>query len=177
VSESGSETTSDAAVVDPQVDFERAVARRRSRKRVDVVDFDVASASSGAVRFHLRHDVHAAADRISLRHAPSYRQRALLSAEARSRTMVDRTRPPSPSYVHRVTTCHRSWRHRRLETERWPPLKSINRNTTWLVIEQACSLWLVKHLLIGWLINIPWFSDFNSADDRDHALCWYLIGK
>jgi len=23
---------------------------------------------------------------------------------------------------HRVTTCHRSWRHRRLETERWPPL-------------------------------------------------------
>jgi len=99
VSESGSETTSDAAVVDPQVHFERAVARRRSRKRVDVVDLDVASASSGAVRFHLRHDVHAAADRISLRHAPSYRQRALLSAEDRSRTTVDRTRPPSPSYV------------------------------------------------------------------------------
>jgi len=24
--------------------------------------------------------------------------------------------------VHRVTTCHRSWRHWRLETERWPPL-------------------------------------------------------
>jgi len=23
---------------------------------------------------------------------------------------------------HRVTTCHQSWRHRRLETERWPPL-------------------------------------------------------
>ena len=26
---------------------------------------------------------------------------------------------------------------RRLETQRWPPLKSINRNTTWLVIERA----------------------------------------
>jgi len=47
---------------------------------------------------------------------------------------------------HRVTTCHRSWRHRRLETERWPPLKSINRNTTWLVIEQA---WHTKFAVIG----------------------------
>jgi len=23
---------------------------------------------------------------------------------------------------HRVITCQQSWRHRRLETERWPPL-------------------------------------------------------
>jgi len=47
---------------------------------------------------------------------------------------------------HRVTTCHRSWRHRRLETERWPPLKSINWNATWLVIEQA---WHTKFAVIG----------------------------
>jgi len=40
-------------------------------------------------------------------------------------------------WSHRLITCHRSWRHRRLETERWPPMKSISRNTTWLVIEQA----------------------------------------
>jgi len=26
------------------------------------------------------------------------------------------------SCIDRVTTCQRSWRHRRLETERWPPL-------------------------------------------------------
>jgi len=69
-------------------------------------------------------------------------------------------------YRHRVTTCHRSWRHRRLETERWPPLKSINRNTTWLVVEHCrrdiqSSLWLVKQLLIGWLIDIPPFFGFQ----------------
>jgi len=31
---------------------------------------------------------------------------------------------------------------------------------------------LVKQLVTGWLINIPpFFSDFNAADDRNHALC------
>ena len=49
-------------------------------------------------------------------------------------------------YTHRVTTCHRNWRHRRLKTERWLPLKSINRNMTWLVIEQA---WHTKFAVIG----------------------------
>jgi len=39
-----------------------------------------------------------------------------------------------------------SWRHRRLETKRWLPLKSINRNLTWLVIEQA---WHTKFAVIG----------------------------
>jgi len=59
---------------------------------------------------------------------------------------------------HRVTICHRSWRHRRLETERWPPLKSININTR---RDIQSSLWLVKHLPIGWLINIPPFFGFQ----------------
>jgi len=48
--------------------------------------------------------------------------------------------------AHRVITCHRSWRHRRLETERWPPLKCINRNPTWLVIARA---WHTKFAVIG----------------------------
>jgi len=34
---------------------------------------------------------------------------------------------------YRVIISQQSWRHRRL-AERWPPLKSINRNPTWLVI-------------------------------------------
>jgi len=49
-------------------------------------------------------------------------------------------------WPHRVTTWHRSWRHRRLETERWSPLKSINRNPTWLVIAQV---WHTKFAVIG----------------------------
>jgi len=59
---------------------------------------------------------------------------------------------------HRVITSQHSWRHRRLETKKWPPLKSINRiRRDWLLsrCDIQNSLWLVKQLATGWLINIP----------------------
>jgi len=60
-----SEPTFNATIFDPEVDFECTIAGGRSRKRV-VVDSDVASTSTGAVRLHLGHHVQAAADRIAL---------------------------------------------------------------------------------------------------------------
>ena len=56
-------------------------------------------------------------------------------------------------------TCQQTWRHRRLETERWPPLKSINRNPMWLVIEQA---WHTKFAVIGWTAS-DWLTNYHSA--------------
>ena len=78
---------------------------------------------------------------------------------------------------HRVTTCHRSWRHRRLETERWPPLKSIIEiRRGWLLSRRdiQSSLWLAKRLLIGWLINIPPFFGFQFGR-RSWPRPWLLF--
>ena len=62
---------------------------------------------------------------------------------------------------HRVIICQQRWGHRRLETEKWPPL----RNPTWLV----------KQLVTGWLINIPPFFGFQLGR-RSWPRPW-LIGN
>jgi len=138
-------STFNAAVLDPQVDFERSVAGRLSRESV-VVDLDVASTSSGAVRLHLGHHVQTAADRKLLRrvlrHAPSYRDNTRCfrpSSASTSTPVIPSTRRTTLGDRAFPVTAARAWNALPSSVHSAPSLLQFRRDLKTALFESSYS--------------------------------------